>query len=393
MGYLQNTLTRYLARLGADVHLITMDLPPYYQFEGYQESYGTFTGSESLVPGSIESYDGYTLHVVGHRRVLGYMRMVGLWKKLASVRPHVVQTLAAIGWIPLDAALAKPFLGYKLFSGNHTCASVFPLARRQAAIWDRERLRSFLTRTLTGRFQSLFTERCYAATTDCAEIAKRFFGVQKRKVAVSPLGVDTELFYPSRDGSHLEERRLVRQRFGFSDGDIVCIYSGRFTQDKNPLLLANAVSRLSARGEPFRGLFVGNGPQRESIQASSGCAVHPFVPVHELAHYFRAADIGVWPRQESMSMLDGASCGLPIVVNDTLLATERIDGNGITYRLDDAEDLERALLTLRSAQVRRSLGACGASRIAREFSWEAVARRRLRDYEDALGSRGAGMRG
>ena len=188
-------------------------------------------------------------------------------------------------------------------------------ARRQQLAWqrDQERLRSLFTRGLTGRFQSLFTEKCYATATDCADIATRFFGVQRRKVDICPLGVDVELFYPSRNESHLEERRELRQHLGFSDVDIVCIYTGRFTRDKNPLLLANAVSRLLAMGEPFRGLFVGDGPQRESIQASLGCAVHPFVPVDGLARYFRAADIGVWPRQESMSMLDAASCGLPIV--------------------------------------------------------------------------------
>jgi glycosyltransferase involved in cell wall biosynthesis len=62
-----------------------------------------------------------------------------------------------------------------------------------------------------------------------------------------------------------------------------------------------------------------------------------FVPVNELADYFRAADIGVWPR-ESTSMLDAAACGLPIVVNDTssLLG---IEGNGLVYELNNVDDM------------------------------------------------------
>ena len=35
------------------------------------------------------------------------------------------------------------------------------------------------------------------------------------------------------------------------------------------------------------------------------------VPVRKLGGFFRAADIGVWPTQESTSMLDAAACALP----------------------------------------------------------------------------------
>ena len=59
-------------------------------------------------------------------------------------------------------------------------------------------------------------------------------------------------------------------------------------------------------------------------------SVNPFIALSELPRFFRSADIGIWPTQEFMSMLDAAACGLPIVVNDTLKAVERIEGNGLT---------------------------------------------------------------
>lgn len=161
----------------------------------------------------------------------------------------------------------------------------------------------------------------------------------------------------------------------------------KVSEDKNPLLLAEAVTRLSRIGEPFRGLFVGNGVQAEVLRSSPGCVVHPFVPFYELGDFYRSADIGVWPTQESTSMLAAAACGLPIVVNDTLVAVERIEENGITYKLDDVNDLVRALRSLRTPQERRRLGLLGADKMARAFSWESVAKRRLADYEAALDSR------
>ena len=85
-------------------------------------------------------------------------------------------------------------------------------------------------------------------------------------------------------------------------------------------------------------------------------------------------------------MLDAAACGLPVVANDTMTARERLDGNGVRYRLNDQGDLARALLGLRDAQKRRAMGERGARRMAEQFSWKSIARRRIEDYEAALRS-------
>ena len=387
MGYLENFLPKYLARLGVEVHVVTLGLPPYYYLKESKATYGGIAPGEDLSPGAVESFEGFTLHLLPHKRVLGYMQIEGLRKKLGSIRPDIVQTTAAIGWTPLQAAAAKPLLGYKLFTGNHYHASVFPLANKRSSQWSRELLRCRMTRTLPGWLVSLVTEKCYAITTDCADVATRFFGVPKSKIDVCTLGVDTELFRPISSEKDQLERLALRQCLGFSGTEIVCVYTGRFSEDKNALLLARAVAHLAGKGEPYRGLFLGNGVQAQAIQACASCTIHPFVPVHELGDFYRASDVGVWPTQESTSMLDAAACGLPVVANDTMTAPERLEGNGATYKLNDLGDLIRALLEFRDRRTRESFGALGARKMARDFSWESVARRRLGDYEAALGSK------
>ena len=378
MGYLETLLPKYLARLGAQTHVITMDLPPYYWIRDFSETYGGFDHSKELVPGTVERHDGYTLHVLAHEKLAGYMRMIGLREKLKSIGPDIVQTMSPIGWIPLEASFYKPVFGYKLFTACHTTASIFTLATRETYWWNRERLWCTLMRTLPGRFTSFFAEKSYGATVDCAEVAVRFFGVPASKIDVCPLGVDTEIFRPVTTEKDQQVRVELRQRLGFSESDVVCIYTGRFSEDKNPLLLAKAVAQPDRGGRRFRGLFVGNGIQSGDIQSLAGCITHPFVPVQELGEFYRAADIGVWPTQESMSMLDAAACGLPIVVNDTIAAVERIDGNGLKYRLNDVDDLVRALHELSDPLARQYFGSFGARKMA-AFSWEEIARRRLRD--------------
>lgn len=384
MGYIQNSLPKCLARLGADVHVVTMDRAPYADLPDFREIYGRFTGGFRLTPSTVEQVNGFTLHVLGHKRILGYVRMQGMLAKLRHINADVVQTQAAIGWIPLDAAIGKIILDYKLFTGCHMTSSVFPLAQSEKPPWNTERFRALVFRGLHGRVLSWATEKCYAATVDCADVATRFFGVQRQKVEICPLGVDIELFRPIRSGTDREKRALLRRELGFAEGEIVCVYSGRFSEAKDPVLLARTVSRLRQQGLPFRGLFIGAGPQEPTVRACDGCVVRPFVPVNELASYFRAADVGVWPREESISMLDAAACGIPIVVNDTVQAVERIRGNGVMYRLGEIDDLLRALSALQDAAERERLGDCGAERIRTEFSWEVIARRRLRDYEAAV---------
>lgn len=84
-------------------------------------------------------------------------------------------------------------------------------------------------------------------------------------------------------------------------------------------------------------------------------------------------------------MLDAAACGLPIVVNNTLRAVERIDGNGLTYDLNDQASLERIMSSLLDGVARKRLGDVGARRMAEQFSWNALVQRRVSDYRRSLG--------
>lgn len=386
MGYLDNLLPKYLARWGVDAHVVTMDLPPYYQTAFHKEVFNNFKPSEELVPGTIEKLDGYTLHVLGHKEKCGYMRMVGMGKKLSEIKPDVVQTTSAIGWLPLDAMFWKLKLGYKLFTGNHNAASTFPLARQKMSLMNCEMLRCIVTRYVPGRIVSLLTERCYGVTKDCAEIAWRFYGVQRDKVKVMHLGVDTDFFYPADLSleSARDERQALRRSLGFKDDEIVCVYTGKLTEEKNALILAKAVERLHSSGKPYKCLFIGEGPQKKIIQAVPGSVTLDFMNYRNLPPYYRIADIAVWPTNESISMLDAAACGVPLIVSDGIVYRDHVDGNGLVYHMNDLQDLIRVLLLLESKEERQRLGEFGAKKMRDHFGMELVAKQRFQDYECAL---------
>ncbi|HUK81174.1 MAG TPA: glycosyltransferase family 4 protein [Verrucomicrobiae bacterium] len=383
MGYSENCLPKALASLGPEVHLLTANVQPYFNSPSYRETYKPFLGP-GIVDCVVKKLDGYTLHRLPHATWCGGVHIRGLSSELLDLRPDVVQTFAAGGWTTYHAARAQRRLGYKFFTEQHCHASVYPgvnLRARLHGTWQR-----LIVSPTMGRWVSSVTQKCYPISPDAAEIAIRYFGLPKQKLSITPLGVDTDLFQPIADDSARRRRDQLRSTLGFKASDIVCVYAGRFSSPKDPLCLAQAVAALATEGHPFRGLFVGGGKPEEvrAIQDCAGCVIHPFVSFRELVAYYQAADIGVWPRQESTSQLDAAACGLPIIISDRVTATERVAGNGLVYREGDRTDLRRVLLSLADGEERQQLGMNGAMKMRQQFSWRLIAEHRLADYEVAL---------
>lgn len=384
MGYAGTAIPKTMRAMGVDVHYVTAGLPVYHGMPNYAETYGEFHRNIDL-PGSTREVDGYQVHFLDYRLGFGGARLLGLREKLAELKPDIVQTLNHVAWPPLAAALNRRNGGYKLFTGNHTTASVYPLARMDAGPLNPLRIKEYLIRTLPGRFISRRIERCYGATSDCSEVARRFMGVPAEKLTTLPLGVETDVFHPATNPEEHARAKALREDLGVASEEIMCVYTGRFSDDKNPALLAEAVAEMRAAGAPYRAVFFGEGVQRDRLAGIEGTIVRPFVHYSGLADLYRAADIGVWPTQESTSMLDCAASGRPIVVNDTIAAVERVEGNGLTYRLNDNDDLKRALSALQSPETRFALGSVGAAKIVAKFSWQALVQVRIDDYAAAIG--------
>lgn len=380
MGYIENCLPKSLAALGNDVHVISTTAQVYYNDPDYNSVYEPYLGKNIQEVGQ-KSIDGFTLHRLPFDLFLNKIYFKDLKEKLNEIKPDVVQTFEPFSFYTLQAAFYKNKFKYKFFTANHTVASVFSLYTQNKTSFF-QRLPFYLTRTLPGRLISLVTSRCYPATIDALDIAVKFYGIPKEKTKLACLGVDTDFFKPPvNDSKESELRKSERTKIGFDEQDIVCIYTGRFTEGKNPLCLANAIQLLQEQGHPFKALFMGNGPQLKEIKSKRGCVVHEFVPYHELPKYYALADIGVWPRQESTSMLDAASCGLPIVISEKVQAKERVEGNGLTYVENDHMNLAEVILKLKDIDLRKSLGEFGKNKIEKEYSWLKIAQDRQVDYK------------
>lgn len=381
MGYINNTLPKYLARAGHEVHVVTTELPPYFQIGAASEVFGqAFADKNRNDPGSISWVDGYAVHTLQHRKRFGYPQPQGLGDCLKEIKPQVVCIFQAAGWIPLLCAQLTRTLGFKLVIGSHMGKTVFPLAT-DPSLQIRQRIKSFLLRKVPGRYIDFRSHHCIVPTRDCGEVAGEFFGIAPRKIRVMNLPVDTDFFHPVRDETDRQERARLRKELGFDANEVVCVYSGKFTREKNPLVLAEAVQRLRAQGLPVRALFIGEGEQAERLRAQG--TVVPFMPIRELGSYFRAADIGVW-MNESISFLDAACAGLPLLLGDVVKDVSHLVEFSTQYRTNDPASLANSIHPLLDADRRQEVSASAARLGFDRFGAEGYSALRVLRFRQAL---------
>jgi glycosyltransferase involved in cell wall biosynthesis len=376
MGHTENCLPKAIAALGHEVHVVSSNLNIYGNLPNYKEVFEKHLGISEQAVGSFQ-IDGYTVHRCKYRLVGGYIFIEGLIKKIEYLSPDVVQFTSAVSLNLCIIALFQKKFKWRIYSECHQHMSVVrPFLKQKKGKYFQKSL-YYLTRTLPGHFMNTIVQKCYAIAPDCAAIAHQMYGVPENKIELLPLGTDTTLFQLNENEEH---RNIFRKELGFLDNDIVCLYTGRFAHDKNPLLLARAVSLMQDEGLAFKGLFIGDGPQKSSIENIKGITVLPFVNYTDLPKFYQLADIGVWPTQESMSMLDASACGLPIIVSDRIGEIDRVDNNGLTYKEGDVYDLACTMKKLIDRSYRKELGIRGREKMVTKYSWHENAKKRINEY-------------
>lgn len=397
MGYAENFLPKALAQLGHDVHVITSTAQVYYSSADYNKTYKPFLGN-NIVNDGISKVDGYVLHRLKLiPNSVGMPGIRGLDDYLVKIKPQIIQTLAINSVTTKIAAKYCQKNNCKLFTECHIHASVFKkknffkkgLSKIITKCNIFNIVLDFLKFRLNRRqlnFINSLTEICYPIARDVAKIAINNFYVPENKIKIQSLGVDTQLFYPANDFFINNKKSIIRKELGINDDSLLCIYTGRFTRDKNPQCLAKAINYLQNQKEDIQAIFIGRGDEREAEEISSmkGCLVHDFVQAEELNKFYWISDIGIWPNQESTSQLDAAACGLPIILSDSIEVVERVSGNGFLYKNNNEIDLAEKIKILKDPVLRSKMSKIGSEKIKNNYSWTSIATEREKDYYKSL---------
>lgn len=214
------------------------------------------------------------------------------------------------------------------------------------------------------------------------------------KCRVIHFGVDLDRFAPSP--AVLEEAARWQERYA---GRPLIIFVGRLRHYKGIDVLLEAMRQV----ENAHALIVGIGPMEESWRAqmqSAGVSDRVTflgeVPDAGVLALYHAASLFVLPstnRAETLGIvqLEAMACGLPLICTELGTGTSYVNQHGTTGLVvapNDAPALAAAINTLlASPELRRAMGAAGTRRVHTEFSIDAMLRRTLDFYEEALALR------
>lgn len=192
------------------------------------------------------------------------------------------------------------------------------------------------------------------------------------RVALQPLGVDTEVFHPSL------RHHGLRRELGLPEDVRLLAYAGRFSAEKNIGVLHEAFAQL---GRGYHLLLIGGG---EHLRPASNITVIPYHrDSRELARVLASADALVHAGTAEtfgLVVLEAMSCGRPVVgVNAAAVAELITEQVGMKAARADPKLMAQAVRDLydRNLDV---LGTAARDRVLMRYSWDHALQQQLAAY-------------
>jgi glycosyltransferase involved in cell wall biosynthesis len=227
-----------------------------------------------------------------------------------------------------------------------------------------------------------WTDRIVCVSSEEVRIGKAA-GV-RAKYSVVPNGVDLGEFPEARE----PERKAARVRLGIEAGPVVlCL--GRISRQKGQDVLLDAWSEVVRRAPQARLYLVGDGPEREGLEARAPSGVVFTGTRSDAGDWLAAADVVALPsRWEGMSMvmLEAMATGRSVVASDVAGASEALsDEAGVVVPPENPEKLVLALLQrLENPALAEAEGRAGRRLAERSHSLEVAAGAMERIYREVL---------
>ncbi len=192
----------------------------------------------------------------------------------------------------------------------------------------------------------------YVIRTQDDDYVNTRLGIKKELTPFISFGTDTILFCPSE-----EERKKFRGKYGIDDQEFVVLYTGKLTEAKGGKLLAHAFKEKFP--VPVTLACVGTPPDNEygrEVKKILGASenrimMFPTQKYVDLAQFYQAADLSIFPRQCSMSFYDAQACGLPVLSEDNNVNANRCShGNGANFIAGNLDDFRAKIMMFASMQ-------------------------------------------
>lgn len=340
-GYQLNSLAPLQVRQGHDVTIVTgvLDRMPGYLTD--------FFGRERM-PERDARFTAETGVEIIRIPLLGFYSGRAIFspsivRRVSALRPDVVfvhgeDTVTGIAFIVLSR-----WLRYPLVLDCH-------MLEMASLNKYREYFRAFYRRFITP---IILKEEIPLIRVVDSDFVEKCLNIPLAYTDLLSFGTDTIHFSPNRKAG-LE----LRKRYGIDPDSFLVLYAGKLDETKGGKLLAEGIgpSFPEVNGRKVEFLIIGTGSDAygrevEAVLAQSANKVTrlPTLRFRDLAAYYQAADLAVFPKQCSMSFFEIQSCGVPILFEDNEINRKRVvSRNAFIFQPGDPADLRNRIIELGS---------------------------------------------
>ncbi len=197
-------------------------------------------------------------------------------------------------------------------------------------------------------------------------------GIDPGKLSIFPRGLDRALFNPNRRDPDFWPRHGIRK------GDVVLLYVGRVSKEKNLDVLAAAYRKLKEEGLPVALALVGDGPYLKELKESlPGVCFTGYLQHAALAQAFASADVFLFPSTTDTFgnvVVEALATGLPVVVSDQGGPKELVEHGrtGFITKSLEIDDFTNAVRRLATDEPLRRAMAANAPAAVCERDWAAA---------------------
>jgi len=339
-GYQVNMLSRIQAREGHRVTVIAAEL------EKMPSHLTAFFGKDEIERKDAEFEQSTGVRII-RLPVLCYYsgRAIfksGLFKTVSATQPdvafiHAMETLTGILFVWFSHRL-----NYPLVLDSHMLEMA---TRNRFSGAFRAFFRTFVT-------PKILRENIPTIRVVDTDYLQRHMRIPLERTELLSFGTDTDHFRPDPP-----TRLKVRRQYGIHEDAFLVIYAGKLDEAKGGTFLAKAIQE---RFEPCRDnrqiefLVIGNcdGQYGESVDRVLSASQNKLVRLptqryFDLAGFYQAADLAVYPRQCSLSFFDAHSCGLPVLFEENEINSQRASNSGaVTFSPGNVSDFRRRLMEL-----------------------------------------------
>jgi glycosyltransferase involved in cell wall biosynthesis len=376
-GYQEYFLAKEQIKNGHQVSIITSNRLSYAMISVFSKN--EQKEKQRIIESGVSNEEGitvYRLPILFEIFPRVYLRK--LKKTLAEIEPDVVHCHSISTIIAFQVACLKK--KYRLIYDDHM---IFCSQKKNIIA----KLFYFLLKNIFIKKILAKGDAFIAVSSETKLFMHKEYGIPLSKINIIELGADKELFRFDQ-----KSREEVRSNLNIGKNDIVVIYAGKITPEKGPLIILESLIDL-IKEKKICILIVGNGEEEYVNKIKSFVKKnyiqnkifwHDYVKNLELYKFFSAADIAVWPKEAAVSMIEAASCGLPIIISNSIpgIKNRISNNNGLAYKEGDLSDLRNCVkLLVKDPSLRIKMGMKGRELIEREFSWEKQNQKFLKIYK------------